>query len=157
MPPFSEPVSEPVFEPVSEPVSEPVLENGHLVLFDGMCHLCSASVRFIVRRDRAGRFRFAPLQSDLGRTLCREAGLDADALHALVLLTDGRVLRGADAALEIARHLAGPWRLLRVFKLLPRRLRQWLYDFVARRRYAWFGRRDACMVPSPELRDRFVA
>lgn len=134
---------------------EPPCDN--LILFDGPCNLCNAAVRFIIRHDRSGRYRFTSLQSELGRALCRGRGdgAGAPATDAMALFTHGRMLTGADAAVEIAGHLDGPWRCLGILKLLPRPLRDRLYAIVARRRHAWFGR-GSC-APSPgEVHERFL-
>lgn len=124
------------------------------VLFDGICNLCNAAVNFIIDRDREGYFRFAPLQSDVGQALTRTCGVgDADTM---VLVEDGRCYVRSTAALRIARRLDGAWPLLSVLLLVPSPLRDVLYRFVARYRFQWFGRRDACRLPTPELRDRFL-
>lgn len=127
-----------------------------IVLFDGVCNLCNASVRFILRRDPHGRFRFAALQSDSGRRLLAEHGLPADALSTVVVVADGRVYTRSDAALRIARGLAGGWPALGALRVVPRFLRDAAYRAVAASRYRVFGRRDECMLPTPELRARFL-
>ncbi|HKW03130.1 MAG TPA: DCC1-like thiol-disulfide oxidoreductase family protein [Vicinamibacterales bacterium] len=113
-----------------------------VVLFDGVCNLCNGLVQFIIRRDPHARFKFAAMTSFEDDTL--------------VLVEDGRKYVRSDAVLRIARRLRAPWPLLYAFIVVPRPLRDWAYDIVARRRYRWFGRREACMVPTPELRARFV-
>ena len=127
-----------------------------LILFDGVCHLCNGAVRFTLRFDRRKRFRFAPLQSaaaadQLARH--RAAGPLPDSI--MLLDRDGLHTR-SEAVLRIARHLQFPWPMLVAGRLVPRPLRDRLYDLVARRRYRWFGRRDTCMVPTAEVRDRFL-
>jgi len=130
-----------------------------IILFDGVCNLCSGSVRFLVKRDRASRFRFASLQSDAARRICREHGLPEPVVpepESIVVIADGRALERSDAALAIAARLPFPWPVLCVFRLLPRVLRDCAYRAVARNRYRWFGKTDACMVPTPEVRARFI-
>ncbi|MFM2164362.1 MAG: hypothetical protein RL325_799 [Planctomycetota bacterium] len=130
-----------------------------IILFDGVCNLCSGTVRFLVKRDRAARFRFASLQSDAARRICREHGLPEPVMPqpaSIVVIADGRALERSDAALAIAALLPFPWPLLGVFRLLPRALRDWAYRIVASNRYRWFGRSDTCMAPAPELRARFI-
>lgn len=129
----------------------------HLVLFDGVCNFCTASVQFMLRHDRRGLLRFASIQSELGRSLYRSAGLDPDRFDTLVVFSGGRVLVRSDAALEIATHFGGLWRLCGVFRWVPRGLRDRVYAFIAHRRYRWFGKSDACFVPTPEVRRRFVS
>lgn len=129
-----------------------------IVLFDGHCNLCCGSVRFISDRDPHARFRFASLQSKAaGKLLALHGGLvqPADPASA-VLLQHGRAYTRSAAALRIARGLRFPWSLCYVLILLPRPLRDALYSFVAARRYRWFGRRESCMIPTPDLRGRFV-
>jgi predicted DCC family thiol-disulfide oxidoreductase YuxK len=128
-----------------------------LVLFDGVCNLCAGVVRFVIERDSEARFRFAPLQSELGRTLQHEHGVDPDALETFVLIdADGAATRST-AVLRMLRELGTPWRWLYPLRFLPRPLRDALYGVVARNRYRWFGRRDDCLVPTAELRSRFLA
>ena len=126
------------------------------LLFDGVCNLCNGSVQFILKRDKSGRFRFASLQSDAGRRLMTGHGLDPDALSSVVLIEDGRAYQESTAALRIARHLPGAWKLLRIFTVIPRPLRDAAYRLIARNRYRWFGKTEACWLPTPELRARFL-
>ena len=128
----------------------------HLLLFDGVCHLCDASVRFILRRDPAGRIKFAPIQSPLGRELYTQNGLDPAAPNAMLFLTPTGAFRASDAALEIARTLGGAWQLALIFKPLPRALRDTVYYFIARNRYRWFGKDESCMMPTAELKERML-
>jgi predicted DCC family thiol-disulfide oxidoreductase YuxK len=133
----------------------PVHDN--LVLFDGVCNLCTKSVHFIIRHDKQATFRFVSVQSDLGREVFRASGLDPDDVQTIALVRRGRTLIRSDAAIEIATQFGGFWRLLVMFRILPRGLRDWLYEFVASRRYKWFGQRDRCMIPSADVRQRFLA
>ena len=125
-----------------------------MLLFDGVCTLCSGSVRFVIERDPAGRFQFAPLQSEAARRLLERAPQPLP--DSLVLVEDGRLFTRSTAVLRIARGLRFPWPLAYVFVAVPRPVRDWVYDAVARNRYRWFGRRDVCMMPTPELRARFL-
>ena len=125
-----------------------------MLLFDGVCTLCNGFVQFVIERDPAGRFQFAPLQSDAAARLLGVAPPPLP--DSLVLLEDGRLFTRSTAALRVARRLRFPWPLAYVFVAVPRRVRDWVYDAVARNRYRWFGRRDTCMVPTSELRARFL-
>jgi predicted DCC family thiol-disulfide oxidoreductase YuxK len=127
-----------------------------IVLFDGVCNLCNGSVQFILKRDPQARFRFASLQSEAGRKLMAEHGLDPDALSSVVVIEDGQAWKESSAGLRIARHLPGAWKLLRVFKVIPRPLRDAVYRLIARNRYRWFGKTEACWLPTPELKARFL-
>ena len=127
-----------------------------IVIFDGVCNLCNGFVRWIIRHDPEGRFRFAPLQSEAGRALLESHGLGAFARETVVLVRGARTFAMSDAALEIARGMGFPFALLYASIVVPRALRDAVYGLVARNRYRWFGRRDTCMMPSPELRPRFL-
>ena len=126
--------------------------QGPVVLFDGVCNLCTASVQFVIARDSRKRFRFASLQSPAAERLL---GRRED-LESMVLMEGGRTYRKSGAALRIARRLDGLWPLLSVFLLVPRPLRDAIYDWIGRRRYRMFGRRDSCWVPGPDLAARFL-
>jgi len=126
------------------------------VLFDGVCNLCNGAVLFVIDRDPRGVFRFAALQSDEARRLLAAHGRRAPDLSSILLLEAGRVYERSTAALRIARRLTGLWPLLYAFVAVPRPLRDAVYDWVARNRYRWFGRQEACRVPTPELRERFL-
>ena len=128
-----------------------------VVLFDGVCNLCHAWVRFVIARDPAGRVVFAPLQSDTARRLLTAHGGLPAGTDSIVVL-DGESLRvRSSAALAVAARLKGPWPFLaRVAGLVPRTLRDAVYDQVARGRYRWFGRRDTCALPETAATDRFL-
>lgn len=130
--------------------------HDHLMLFDGICHLCDASVRFILRHDPAGKIKFAPIQSALGRELYKRHGLDPESPNTFLFLTPHGAYQASDAALEVARSLEGLWRLALIFKPLPLVLRDAAYFFIARNRYRWFGRDETCMMPTAELKARVV-
>ena len=127
-----------------------------VVLFDGVCNLCNGFVRFVIPRDPPGHIRFAALQSEAARRLMAQTGLTADGADSIVLVEGQRAFVRSEAALRIARQLRFPWPMLYGLVIVPRPLRDWAYDVVARNRLRWFGRRDVCMVPGPETRDRFL-
>lgn len=127
-----------------------------VVLFDGVCNFCNASVQWILRRDRAGKFRFASLQSKAARQELSRIGLVDFQADSVVLIHEGRHHLRTDAALRIAKLLGFPWSLFSVFLVLPRFLRDPAYRLIARYRYRWFGKRDTCMVPTKEARTRFL-
>lgn len=126
-----------------------------LVLFDGNCNLCHRSVQFLLQRDRVGRFRFASLQSQAGRDAIA-AVAQSDLPDSIMLIRGGKLKVKSTAALAIARGLRFPWPLVSVFWLVPYPLRDLVYDWVARNRIRWFGKREECWVPTPELRARFL-
>jgi predicted DCC family thiol-disulfide oxidoreductase YuxK len=130
--------------------------NRPLILFDGVCNFCNASVAFIIKRDPEGVFKFAPLQSDAGQVLLRKFSLSTTDLDTMVLIEDDRAFTRSTAGLRIARHLKWPWPLSYAFIAVPKFLRDAVYRFIARNRYKWWGKRDACMVPTAEERERFL-
>ena len=127
-----------------------------VILFDGVCVLCSGLVRFVIRHDPQGLYAFAAVQSPAGRALLRAYGMPLTDWETNVLVRDGRIFVKSRAFLEIMAGLGGPWALLRLGRALPRRPPDRLYDVIARNRYRWFGQRDACMVPDPGIRQRFL-
>ena len=127
-----------------------------ILLFDGVCHLCQGSVKFVLKRDRHERFRFAALQSPAGQKLLREYGLDPKVLNSLVLIEGGQSYQRSAGVLRLLKGLGGLWSLLYVFILVPRPLRDAAYDLLARNRYRWFGRDESCLMPTADIRRRFL-
>ena len=127
-----------------------------VVLFDGVCNFCESSVRFIIDRDPEGTFRFASLQSEGGGRLARRHGAEPDELNTMMLIEDGMLYTRSTAALRIARRLRLPWRLARIFLAIPAPMRDPIYNLIAANRYRWFGRKDECMIPTPDVRQRFL-
>lgn len=127
-----------------------------VVLFDGVCNLCSGSVQFILKRDPAGKFRFASLQSEVGRQFLSKAGLSTSVLNTLILIKGDIYFCKSDAALEIARQLSGLWPVLYVLRGIPRFIRNPIYDWISRNRYRWFGKHQVCWLPSDEWKSRFL-
>lgn len=127
-----------------------------IVLFDGICRFCNASVNWIIDHDPRGRIRFAPLQSEAGQKLLERFGLPRSSFDSLVLVEGDHYFLRSDAALGVARHLPWPWYLLSALLLMPGFLRDPLYGVLAANRYNWFGQLDACRVPTPEARARFL-
>lgn len=127
-----------------------------VVLFDGVCNLCNASVNFIIDRDPPGYFRFASLQSAAAQKLLQRYGQPANNLKSMVLIEGQNYYTQSTAALRIARRLSGGWSLLYLFIVIPPFIRDRIYNWIACNRYRWFGRRDSCRLPSPELQERFL-
>ena len=127
-----------------------------VILFDGVCNLCNASVNFVIDRDPDGVFRFGALQSDAAAPLLAACDVPADYLDSIVLVEDGRCFTDSTAALRIARRLGGPLGWLGAFLAVPKPLRDVVYHWIARNRYRWFGKQDACRIPTPDLRARFL-
>lgn len=127
-----------------------------VVIFDGVCNLCAHSVQFILNHESGPILRFVPLQSSAGARMMREFGFSPDDAKSFVLVSGGKSYVKSDAAIRVAGYLHGVWRLMGALRFLPRPVRDYAYDVVARNRYRWFGRTESCMVPTPELRARFV-
>lgn len=130
--------------------------DGPIILFDGMCNLCTGSVRFVIERDSLKQFRFASLQSPVAEKLLGPQERDRDRLESMVLVTGGRLYRKSTAALLTVKRLDGLWPLLSVFIVIPRPLRDAVYDWIGNRRYRWFGKRDVCWRPTTDLAERFL-
>jgi predicted DCC family thiol-disulfide oxidoreductase YuxK len=127
-----------------------------ILLFDGHCNLCNAWVQFIVKRDSAGTIRFASLQSETGRRLLEEHKIDENYIESLVFLEGERFSVSSNAALRTLSYLDSWQKHVIILAVVPRSLRDWVYRFIAKNRYKWFGRREQCMVPTPELQERFL-
>lgn len=131
-------------------------QHQKIILFDGVCNLCEQSVQFVLRRDRKGIFKFASLQSTIGQQLLQHYGLNTTELSSFVLIDNGKAWTKSSGALRVAKYLSGGWKLLYVFNLLPRLLRDPVYNFIAANRYRWYGKKTSCWMPTPELRSRFL-
>ena len=127
-----------------------------IILFDGECNFCHSSVQFIIKRDPAAHFLFTSLQSETGKVLKEKFHISDDE-ESVILIAGKKVYTQSAAALHIAKKLDGLWHLLFLFILIPRPIRDFFYQFIAKNRYKWFGKKDdACMLPSPEVRKRFL-
>lgn len=127
-----------------------------VILFDGVCNLCNQSVLFIIKRDHQGTFRFAALQSEFGQRVLQEHQFDPAKLYSIILVEGDKVTDRSTAALRIARRMNGLWPLLYGLIIIPPFIRNWVYDWISRNRYKWFGKKDECMIPTPELKARFI-
>lgn len=128
--------------------------ENRIVLFDGVCNFCNSSIQFIISHDPKGIFKYAALQSDYAKKLVGDR--ISPEPESVILYEDGKVYDRTTAALKIARHLNGLWPLLYIFIVIPAFLRDPIYKLIAKNRYKWFGKQEACMVPSKEIRDRFL-
>ncbi|WP_345240361.1 thiol-disulfide oxidoreductase DCC family protein [Pontibacillus salipaludis] len=128
--------------------------NG-IVLFDGECNFCDQSVQFIIKRDPQGYFSFASLQSEVGQDLLKKYEIPADT-DSFVLIEDGRAYTKSSAALRVCKHLKGAWKTFRLFAIVPKFVRDAAYEIFAKNRYKWFGKKDSCMLPSKDIRKRFL-
>ena len=127
-----------------------------VILFDGVCNLCNRSVQFIINRDPSGIFRFAPLQSETGKNLLSKFDLPNDKFDSIILVENNEYYLRSTAALKILQRLGALWKIVYVFMLVPRPVRDYIYDIVARNRYKWYGKRAQCMIPSEDIKGRFL-
>ncbi|MRX65908.1 thiol-disulfide oxidoreductase DCC family protein [Maribacter luteus] len=131
--------------------------NKKIILFDGVCNLCNRTVQFVIKHDKKDEFRFATLQGEIGKQLVKERHIDTDTVDSIILIEPGiAYYTKSTAALKIGASFGGAWKLLNVLDLIPSSLSDIVYDFVARNRYKWYGKKDACMIPTPELKAKFL-
>ena len=128
-----------------------------IVLFDGVCNFCNGTVNFLIKQDKKNILRFAALQSGSGQKLLKQYGLSAEEFESFLFIEKGKVYKRSSAALTLARKLSWHWQWTQVFWLVPKILRDGLYSLIARNRYKWFGKKETCMIPAPEVNSRFLA
>ncbi len=128
-----------------------------IVLFDGVCNLCNGAVQFIIRHDKNEKFLFASLQSEIGKKILSSNNLSRDDLKTFLLIEDERVYTKSTAALRVIKQLNGVISILYTFNVIPKFIRDSIYDLVAKNRYNWFGKKDECMIPTPQLKARFLS
>jgi len=132
-------------------------KNKKIILFDGVCNLCNKAINFIIDRDKKDVFRFASLQSEIGQQLTKERGIDTDEVDSIILIEPGKVYYiKSTAALHIAKDLKGGYQFLGQLLFLPEGFRNFVYDIIAKNRYKWYGKKDNCRIPSPELKAKFL-
>lgn len=131
------------------------MQQNPIVLFDGVCNYCNAMVNFAIRHDKKGLIKFAPLQSEAGKILKEKYQLDPG-IDSVIFIDNGKVYTYSDAAIRITKYLQWPSKALYAFMIVPAFIRQPFYKWVARNRYKWFGEKETCMVPGPDVRARFL-
>ena len=132
------------------------LENKSIILFDGVCNLCNNSIQFIIKRDKKKHFLYASLQSDAAQNLLLQFQLKNSDFDSIILIEKGKVYQKSSAILKIASHLNGLWKLSYGFIIVPKIIRDFVYTIIAKNRYKWFGKKDVCMIPTKELKMRFL-
>ena len=130
--------------------------NTHIVLFDGVCNLCNRSVQFILKRDKKKKFLFASLQGKTGKEILQRFNLPPDYINSFILVENNRVYTHSTGSLRMLKLLGGGWKLLYGLIVVPKFIRDAVYNQVAKNRYKWFGKREECMIPTPELKERFL-
>ncbi len=136
-------------------ISNEVENSFPIVLFDGVCNLCNASVDFIVKRERNDKLRFASLQSELGKHIVAKYS-DGMAPDSILFLEDGKLYSQSTAALRVSKYLKFPWQLIGFLRIFPANIRDYVYDFIAANRYKWFGKKETCRLPTAEERNKFL-
>ena len=131
--------------------------NFEIILFDGVCNFCNSSINFVIDHDPEKHFKFAPLQSEIGQEILTQFHKNTKDFDSVILLKNNQLYEKSEAALEITKHLSGFWKYLSVFKILPTVFLNFFYNIVAKNRYKIFGKADSCRMPTPELRERFLA
>lgn len=128
-----------------------------IILFDGICNLCNGAVQFIIKHDKKDVFRFIALQSDLGIEICNYIGVDQTKIDSIILYNPNvAYYYKSSAIIEIAKELGGIYSLISIFKIFPEKLRNYIYDYIATNRYKWYGKKESCMIPTPELKAKFL-
>jgi predicted DCC family thiol-disulfide oxidoreductase YuxK len=136
---------------------EELPKDKKIILFDGVCNLCNGALTFIIKHDKKDIFRFASLQSEIGKKLVEDRGMNPEDLDSIILIDPGfAYYRKSTAALEISRELSGGYSFLKNFLFIPEGLRDGIYNFVANNRYKWYGKKESCMIPTPELKSKFI-
>ena len=131
--------------------------NKKIILFDGVCNLCNSAVQFVIKHDKKDVFRFVALQSELGQEIITYIGIDCKKIDSIILYEPGvAYYYKSDAALQIAKKLDGLFSLGTVFIIIPTSIRNFLYDYIAKNRYEWYGKKESCMIPTPELKIKFL-
>jgi predicted DCC family thiol-disulfide oxidoreductase YuxK len=132
-------------------------QNKKIILFDGVCNLCESSVQFVIKHDVKDQFRFVSLQSELGQKILAHIGINSKHIDSVILYEPGiAYYYKSTAALQIAKHLGGFFHFGTVFRMIPTSLRNSIYDYFAKNRYAWYGKKEACLIPTPELKAKFL-
>ena len=133
-----------------------LLHNKHLILFDGICNLCNASIQYVIKHDKKDVFRFTPIQSEVGRKVIKDFQINTKKTDSIILYSKKRISYKSSAVLKIAMVLGLPISIFGVFWIVPPFIRNWVYDYIAKNRYKWYGKRESCMVPTQETESKFI-
>ena len=128
-----------------------------IILFDGVCNFCNSAVNFVLKQDKKGVFRFTPLQSEAGQKLLQQYNLPTKEFDSFVLIDNGNVYKKSAASLRMMNKLPWYWKEAQVLRIIPTAFRDAIYDFIAKNRYKWFGKKEHCMIPTAEIRSRFLS
>jgi predicted DCC family thiol-disulfide oxidoreductase YuxK len=133
-----------------------IMSNKYIIIFDGVCNFCNRAINFIIKHDPNEKFAFIPMQTELASSLAKKCNINNVGLNTILLVKNGRCYMWSDAVLEISKDLSGCWYLFNIMKIIPRPIRDFFYKLFARNRYKLFGKRNVCMVPTDEVKRRFV-
>jgi predicted DCC family thiol-disulfide oxidoreductase YuxK len=133
-----------------------VQHDTSIILFDGVCNFCDGAINFVLKQDKKDVFRFAPLQSQTGQKLLAQYQIPKKDFESFILIQDGKAYQKSTAALKVLNQLPWYWKALQAFWIVPKFIRDGIYDFIAHNRYKWFGKKEVCMIPTPEMRSRFL-
>lgn len=133
-----------------------MINKNPIIFFDGVCNFCNSSVLFVLKHEKTDELRFASLQSEFAQSQLREHSLDSKTFNSIVFIEDGKYYQKSTAALKIASYLKFPYGFLKYLIIVPSFIRNFVYDIISKNRYKWFGQKDSCMIPSPELKSRFI-
>lgn len=131
-------------------------ETNPILLFDGECNLCNGSVQFVIERDKKGKVKFCSIQSETGEKLMSKHNIPNNYLASIILIENNKIYYKSTAALRLSKHMDSLWPSLFAFIIIPAFIRNWVYDFIAKNRYKWFGKTETCWIMTPELKDRFL-
>lgn len=132
------------------------MNQQHIILFDGVCNFCNSTVNFVIKRNTKSNILFAPMQMEAGQKLLIQNHLPLDDLQSFIFIEDGIVYKQSTGAIKVCKHLRGLWPMCIVFKIIPTFLRDAIYNWIARNRYKWFGKKEVCMIPTDEVKARFL-
>lgn len=127
-----------------------------IILFDGVCNLCNSSVNFVIKRDKQSVFKFATLQSEIAQKILTNNNLSPTDFSSFVFIENGKVYIRSTAALKVCNYLKGLWPLMYGFIIIPKRIRDGIYNWISKNRYRWFGKKEVCMIPTPDIKARFL-
>ena len=132
------------------------MNENAIILFDGVCNFCNGAINFVLKQDKKGVFRFAPLQSEAGQRLLKLYNLSTAEFDSFVLIDDGKIYKKSSASLRVMNKLPWYWKEAQLLRIIPTAFRDAIYDFIAKNRYKWFGKKEQCMIPTPEMRNKFL-
>ena len=139
-----------------KPTFQEIAQGKTIILFDGVCNLCNGAINFVIDKDKNNNFHFASLQSEFGQALLAHFGRDTTDFDSMIVYENGKIKTKSSAALRIAAGLSGGWKFFSIFKIVPAFLRNAVYNLIARNRYKWFGQKNECRIPTPELKAKFI-